>query len=91
MELIPYFYERRSAEIEQNIKEEKSMKKLITIVLVLVMLVSILVLPAMASEIQPRYPAYRCPDCNSTTTYLGYWDGAYHYRCNSCKLEFAGG
>lgn len=64
------------------------MKKLITIVLVLVMLASILVLPAMASEIQPRYPAQRCPLCEGGTTFVKISNGYYYYYCGACNYTF---
>lgn len=64
------------------------MKKLITIVLVLVMLASILVLPA-AATVEPRYPAYKCPECESATTRVKYETGrGWLYRCDSCQYEF---
>lgn len=63
------------------------MKKLITIILVLVMLVSMLALPAMASEIQPRYPAIKCTKCGGPTTYLGMYKGYYRYSCSNCNME----
>lgn len=65
------------------------MKKLITIILVLVMLVSILALPAAAANVQPRYPAYLCPECGGTTTRIQYVSGSgWLYRCDSCRYEF---
>lgn len=62
------------------------MKKLITIILVLVMLASILVLPAMAAEIQPRYPVGYCWKCGEVATYRGMTGGNYQYYCNSCGV-----
>lgn len=67
------------------------MKKLITVVLVLVMLVSILALPAAAANVQPRYPAVPCYHCDSRNTeFRGIRDiqGAAHYMyyCLDCHL-----
>lgn len=66
------------------------MKKLITVVLVLVMLVSILALPAAAANVQPRYPAHKCPLCNGGTEYRGKVNGgsSYAYYCKACDYYF---
>lgn len=66
------------------------MKKLITIILVLVMLVSILILPASATSIQPRYPAGICGWCGSSNTeYRGIESLSgllcYRYYCLDCQ------
>lgn len=65
------------------------MKKLITIVLVLVMLASILVLPAMASEIQPRYPVVVCKYCGGTAAFRYERDGLPYYECLDCHIVYA--
>lgn len=65
------------------------MKKLVTLILVLVMLVSILVIPAMATEIQPRYPAMRC-ECGGYAVYCGISpDGYQMFECSTCGHIYA--
>ena len=66
------------------------MKRLITFALVLVMLASMLALPAMASEIQPRYPVGYCKYCRAEAEYCGVKTvnnvKYYQYYCNSCDM-----
>lgn len=62
------------------------MKKLITIILVLVMLASIFVLPAMAAEIQPRYPIGYCSKCGEVAEYRGMAGSLYKYYCEPCGV-----
>ena len=62
------------------------MKKLITIILVLVMLVSILALPAAAANVQPRYPIGYCKQCGMLATYRGMEGSNYKYYCSSCNV-----
>ncbi len=70
------------------------MKKIVTLLLALVMLVSVMVLPALAAtaEIQPRYPAWPCIYCGSVnTTFEGYEQGSTKdalYFCNDCYRWF---
>lgn len=64
------------------------MKKLITIILVLVMLVSILALPAAAANVQPRYPIGYCRACGNLADYRGVNTALnmYQYYCASCNV-----
>lgn len=66
------------------------MKRLITFALVLVMLASMLALPAMASEIQPRYPVGYCRFCGEEAEYCGLNGNTneYQYYCNPCNRWF---
>lgn len=82
----------------------KNLRKLFTLVLALMILVSVFTLPAMAatvehdheceaaSEIQPRYPVALCIECGGTTTFLGYRVEAGHtyakLKCNDCGYIF---
>ena len=60
------------------------MKKLITVVLVLVMLVRILALPAAAANVQPRYPVIAC-DCGGTARGMSDGNGnILYFKCDSC-------
>ncbi len=62
------------------------MKKIIVMVLVVVILASILVMPAMADEIQPRYPVGYCCKCGKAAEYRGVNGGYYQYYCDSCCI-----
>ncbi len=64
------------------------MKKMIIMVLVLVMLASIFVMPAMAAEIQPRYLAYRCLKCEGATTLVQISGTLGKYHCDKCDYDF---
>lgn len=64
------------------------MKKCISVLLILVMLVGVFALPAAAASVEPRYPSVPCPECAGGTSYEGYWDNAYHYHCDYCNLDF---
>lgn len=46
-----------------ELKEDKRMKKLVTIVLVIAVLSSMLALPAAASQVEPRYLVSACEHC----------------------------
>ena len=62
------------------------MKRIITLILVLVILASILVIPAAA-----RYPVGFCPKCLSgDTEFLGYdiFTGQYEYYCPRCNWYY---
>lgn len=75
----------------------KNLRKLFTLVLALMILVSVFTLPAMAatveheceaeSEIQPRVPALQC-DCGGFATYVRMQDvegvPCYVLKCSSC-------
>jgi len=63
-------------------------KKLIAFILVLLVLASMLALPAMASEIQPRYPIRLCPSCGNEAEYNGMYNGYYKYVCDNCRIDF---
>lgn len=63
------------------------MKKLITIILVLVMLVSILALPAAAANVQPRYPVIAC-DCGGTAKPMYSGGTIVRYVCDSCGAVY---
>lgn len=58
------------------------LKKLITLALALIMLVSILALPALAA-VQRRYPAVRCP-CGGVAEFCGNNDGYAEFECRDC-------
>ena len=61
------------------------MKRIITLILVLIMLASILVLPAAA-----RYPVGFCPKCLSgNTDFLGKDGDGWRYYCPACDIEFS--
>lgn len=70
------------------------MKKIVTLLLALVMLVSVLALPALAAtnEIQPRHPASPCIYCGShNTVFQGYVpgdSGLANYYCMDCYRSF---
>lgn len=65
------------------------MKRVITLILVLVMLASILAIPAAAASIQPRYPVGFCPKCLSgNTDFLGSDSAGLLYYCPACDIEF---
>lgn len=60
------------------------MKRIITLILVLVILASILVIPAAA-----RYPVGFCPKCLSgNTDFLGKDGDRWHYYCPACDIDF---
>lgn len=61
------------------------MKKCISILLALVMLVAMLAIPAAASE---RYVALQCLKCGRGATYEGEWGGVAHYHCDNCNYDF---
>ena len=63
------------------------MKRLITFILVLIMLASMLALPAMASEVEPRYVVVHCP-CGGLAEYYGIVNGSAAYRCDTCYKIF---
>lgn len=75
------------------------MKKIVTLLLALVMLVSVLALPALAAtaeethvcshEIQPRYPVMNCIYCGGTAVGMRYdSEGNLIYDCLDCKRSF---
>ena len=72
----------------------KTCKKLFTLALALILLMSVLVLPAMETShvhtdtIQPRVPAVVCPYCGGNAIYFGRTNGVIYYRCNSCNKIF---
>lgn len=67
-----------------NDKDVLSMKlkKLITLALALIMLVSILALPALAA-VQPHYGVVRCP-CGGVAEFCGNNDGYAEFECRDC-------
>ena len=69
------------------------MKKVITFILVLVILVSTLVLPAAATTVQPRAPVGHCGCGSYNTEFLGieYLSGlaCYRYHCLDCGNTFS--
>ena len=76
----------------------KTCKKLFTLALALILLMSVLVLPAMADAevshvhadtIQPRVPAVMCPYCGGNAVFYGLKNGKVVYRCNSCYRTFS--
>lgn len=66
------------------------MKKCISILLALVMLVAMLAIPAAASAVEARHPVGYCPYCNQEAEYRGITilDGVEHYQyfCESCNM-----
>lgn len=59
------------------------LKKLITLALALIMLVSILALPALAA-VQPHYGVVRCP-CGGIATFCGHdAQGRDMFYCSDC-------
>ncbi len=58
------------------------LKKLITLALALIMLVSILALPALAA-VQPHYGVVRCP-CGGVAEFCGNNDGYAEFECRDC-------
>ncbi len=77
------------------------MKKLVTLLLTLVMLVSVLALPTLAAtaeethvcshEIQPRYPVATCPYCGGSAIEIGPAEGDRSYfTCTECHRTFKG-
>ena len=65
------------------------MKRIITLILVLVILASILVIPTTAVSIQPRVPVGFCPMClRGNTDFMGDYGDYYRYYCPSCAIVF---
>lgn len=66
------------------------MKRLITFALVLVMLASMLALPAMATEVEARYAVVYCNNCAGEMKYMGQNNAldAYQYYCSACDFWY---
>lgn len=66
------------------------MKKCISIVLALVMLVAMLAIPAAASAVEARYPIGFCQYCGQEAEYRGIGSNSngsyYKYFCESCDM-----
>lgn len=64
------------------------MKKCISILLALVMLVAMLAIPVAASAVEARHPVGYCKYCNQKADYRGTTsNGAYYqYFCESCNM-----
>lgn len=63
------------------------MKKIVVLILALVMLASILVMPAMAAEVEARHPLKVCPRCGGTTRVVDF-QPPVTYQCDFCGLQF---
>lgn len=63
------------------------MKKIVVLILALVMLASILVMPAMAAEAEARHPLKVCPKCGGTTRVIDFKPPLL-YKCDSCNFVF---
>ncbi len=64
------------------------MKKIVVLILALVMLASILVMPAMAAEAEARHPLKVCPKCGGTTRVINF-QPPVRYKCDFCGHEFS--
>ena len=64
------------------------MKKIVVLILALVMLASVLVMPAMAAEAEARYPVVVCPNCGGTARPVGIVGNTLKHKCLDCRYEF---
>ena len=64
------------------------MKKIVILILALVMLASILVMPAMAAEAEARGPFIVCPKCGGAAKVTKRPDGTYLCVCLDCGNRF---
>lgn len=67
------------------------MKKCISILLALVMLVAMLAIPVAASAVEARYPIRHCDYCGQAAEYRGITTDSngvesYQYFCESCNM-----
>ena len=65
------------------------MKKIVVLILALVMLASILVMPAMAAEAEARHPLMICPKCGGTTRVIKFDRDFLTYKCDFCGNVFS--
>ncbi len=63
------------------------MKKLITAILVLVILVSMVVLPAAAATVQPKGAQMLCPYCGLAMECISQSTYNYVYHCYNCNID----
>ena len=64
------------------------MKKIVVLILALVMLASILVMPAMAAEAEARGPFMVCPKCGGAAKVTKLPSGGYRGNCLDCGTTF---
>ena len=64
------------------------MKKIVVLILALVMLASILVMPAMAAEAEARGPFMVCPKCGGAMRDTARPDGTHLFVCLDCGYSY---